>query len=98
MHFFHGACEIAGHTAGECVPCPGGIVNVFKRIGTAAEKLVAFAKKQGAVLAFLYRNVIWTHFSNATPGLDKSCLLVDLARFAIVKDKEIHPPKQRIEV
>src|SRR6266576_3206615 len=98
MHLFHSAREIACHSAGKCVPCPSWIVNVFKRISAAAEKLIAFAKKQGAVLAFLYRNVIWTHFSNATPRLDKTCLLGDLARFAIVQDKEIHPPKQRIEV
>ena len=84
MHLSHSAREIACHSAGKCVPCPGWIVNVFKRIGAAAEKLIAFAKKQSAVLAFLYRNVIWTHFSNATPRLDKTCLLGDLAGFAIV--------------
>ena len=52
MHFLDGAREIACHSASKCVPRPGGIVNVFKRIGTAAEKLIAFAKKQGAVLAW----------------------------------------------
>src|SRR4029077_1723137 len=84
VHFFRGAREIACHSAGKCVPCPGGIVDVFKRISRAAEKLIAFTKKQGAMLAFLYRDVIWTHFSNATPRLDKTCLLGDLARFAVV--------------
>jgi hypothetical protein len=98
MHFFHGAREIASHAARKCVPCPGRVVNVFKRVGAAAEKLVTFAKKQRAVLAFLYRNVMRTHFSNATPGLDKTCLLGDLPRFTVIEDKQIDATKQGIEV
>src|SRR6059058_2727419 len=76
MHLFHSAREIACHSAGKRVPCPSWIVNVFKRISAAAEKLIMFAKKQRAVFAFLYRDVIWTHFSNATPRFDQTCLLV----------------------
>src|SRR4029453_15220847 len=45
VHFFHSACEIAGHSTGKGVPCPSRIVNIFKRISAAAEKLIAFAKK-----------------------------------------------------
>src|SRR4030095_4639513 len=84
MHFFHRARQIARHSTGKCIPCPGGIVNVFKWIGATAEKLVAFAKKQCAMLAFFYRDVIWTHLSNATSRLDKTCLLGDFARLAVV--------------
>src|SRR6266508_3589570 len=98
MNFFHGACEIASHAAGKGVPCPGGVVNVFKRVGAAAEKLIAFAKKQRAVLSFLYRDVPRTHFSNATPGLDETCLLGDLPCFAVIEDEEINATKQRIQV
>src|SRR5207249_1602334 len=97
MHLFHSAREIACHSAGKRVPCPGWIVNVFKRISAAAEKLIAFAKKQRAVFAFLYRDVLRPHFSNTTPRFDQTCLLGDLACFAIVYDKEIYSPKQRIE-
>ena len=84
MHFFHSAREIACHSAGKCVSRAGWIVNVLKRISAAAEKLIVLAKKQRAMLTFLYRDVLRPHFSNATPCLDKTCLLGDLARFAVI--------------
>src|SRR2546430_8160573 len=37
MHFFHRAREIASHAAGERVPCPGWIVDVFKGVRAATE-------------------------------------------------------------
>src|SRR5439155_14886764 len=92
------ACQITGHASGECVPCPGRIVNVFKRISAAAEELVSFAKEQRAVLAFFNRNIIRTQLSNPTARLDETGFLGDLARFAIVEDKKINALKQRIQV
>src|SRR5947207_14472007 len=76
MHLFHSAREIACHSAGKRVPCPSWIVNVFKRISAAAEKLIMFAKKQRAVFAFLYRDVIWTHFRMLRPALIRLVSLV----------------------
>src|SRR5437667_8589052 len=66
------AGEIAGHAAGECVPCPGRIVNVFEWIRATTEELIAFTKKQRAVLTFFYCDVGGPHLSNATPGFDQA--------------------------
>src|SRR5207248_1091990 len=74
VHFLHCAREISGHAAGECVPCPGWIVNVFERIGAAAEELVSLAKEQCAMLAFFYSNILRPHLSDPTPGFDEACL------------------------
>src|SRR5207244_11622523 len=89
VHFLHSAGEISGHTTGKCIPCPGRIVNVFKRISATTEELIAFAKEQCAVLTFFYRDVLRAHLSNATPCLDETGLLRYFPRFAVIQIKTI---------
>ena len=59
-------------------------MNVFERIRTTTEELIFFTKKQRAVLSFLDRNVLRSHFSDATPSLDETGLFRHFARFAVV--------------
>src|ERR1700682_6398591 len=40
VHLLHRAREVTGHADRECVPCPGRIVDIFERIGAAAEIIV----------------------------------------------------------
>src|SRR5436309_8699855 len=98
VHRLHCPSEISGHAAGKSVPRPGRIVNVFQRVGATAKELVSLAKKQCAMLAFFYRNVLRPHLSDATPGFDEARLFCDFARFAVVQDKKIHTLKERIQV
>src|SRR5438046_786517 len=72
MHFFHRAREIASHAAGERVPCPGWIVDVFKGVRAATEELFAFAKEQRAVLTFFDSNVGRPHFLHTESGLHRT--------------------------
>src|SRR5438552_261784 len=44
MHSLHCSGQISRDAAGEGVPCPGWIVNVFQRIGAAAEKFIIAEK------------------------------------------------------
>src|SRR6266566_441442 len=83
VHLFHCAREIAGHAAGECVPCSGRVVNVFQWIRATAEELVFFAKEQRAMLPFFNCNILRPHLPDATPRFDEACFLRHFARFAI---------------
>src|SRR5262245_15138262 len=98
MHLLHCASQISGHAAGERVPCPGWIVNVFERVRAAAEELVTFAEEQCAVLTFFYGNVRRSHFLNTATSLDEARFPRHFARFAVVEDEKINAPEQRIEI
>src|SRR5947199_6488086 len=98
VDLLHCAGEISGHAAGKCVPCPGRIVNVLKRVSARTEELIAFAKEQCAVRTLFYRNVHRPHLSNATPCLDEAGLLRYFPRFAVIQDEKIDALKQRIQV
>src|SRR5215469_9267951 len=45
VHLFHCAGKISGHAAGERVPCPGRIVNVFQWVRPTTKKLVSLPKE-----------------------------------------------------
>src|SRR6266513_3269145 len=98
VHLLHCAGEISSHAAGKCVPCPGRIVNVFKRVSATTEELISAAKKQCAVLTLFYRDILGPHLSDAASGLDETGLLRYFARFAVVQDKKVYALKKRIQI
>src|SRR6476660_8850681 len=98
VHRFYRAREIAGHAAGERIPCPGRIVYVFEWICATTEEAIAFAEEQRAVLTFLNGNVGRPHFLNTPSSLDETRFLRHFARFTVVQDQKINPAKQRIEI
>jgi len=52
VHLFYCAREIAGHAAGERVPCSGRIVDIFEWVRAATEEAIAFAKQQARAHLF----------------------------------------------
>src|SRR6266850_4076615 len=84
VHRFYCAREIAGHAAGERIPCPGRIVDVFEWICAATEEAISFAKQQSTVLTFFDGNVRGPHLLNTTAGSDEARFLGHFARFAVV--------------
>ena len=67
---FDVAGQITGQTAGECIPRPGRIVDVFQRIRAATEEFV-FAEKQRTVFAFFDRDERGPFFRMRRPALIK---------------------------
>src|SRR5262249_1928510 len=63
----------------------------------AAEKFV-ISEKQGAVLAFFYRNIARSHFANGATGFNQTRLLGHFASFAVVQNQKIYLWEERVEI
>src|SRR5271165_1811479 len=66
--------QIAGKSSGECVSCPGRIMDILQRVRATAEKLVV-AEQQTAVLPFFDCDILRPELNQFLPGLDQTCFL-----------------------
>src|SRR6266480_2573708 len=98
VHLLDRSRQISGHATSERVPCASRIMKVVQRVCTAAEKLIVFTEKQGSMLAFFYRDIVWSHFPDPTPCFNETCFLRDLASFAVVQDEKVDAAKECIQI
>ena len=85
------AGQVAGEAAGEGVARAGGIVDILKRVGRAAEEIVVLAEEETAVLAFFHRDDTGTERLDFFAGFDQAGFLGQFARLAVIEDEHVDP-------
>ena len=86
--------QVAGQSAGEGISRAGRIVDVFQRVGGAAEEIIVFTEKEAAVLAFLHRDDARSEGLDFFAGLDQAGFLGQFSCLAVVEDEHVDALEQ----